>query len=101
MKTNPPTTNVDGTDITYAMEYEVGLQESGVFTPLMTIPGQLQDGGRYTAPIADLALDYGEHSIALRTFAKEDPARKSAWSESVEFVLSAEIPSAPLDLRVT
>ena len=108
MKTNPetmswtaPTTNVDGTEITYALEYEVGLEHNGVFAPIVTIPGQLKEGDRYTAPIADLPLEYGEHTIAMRSFAKEDPDRKSVWSAPVSFVLSEEIPNAPLDLRVT
>ncbi|GGE75794.1 hypothetical protein GCM10011533_30170 [Streptosporangium jomthongense] len=108
MKVNPetmswtaPTTNVDGTEITYALEYEVGLDQKGIFSPIVTIPGQLQPDNRYTAPIADLPLEYGEHTIALRSFAKEAPDRVSEWSEPVTFVLSAEIPRAPLDLRVT
>lgn len=109
MKTNPetmsweaPTTNVDGTEITYDLEYEVGLKtKEGPFDVIVTIPGQLQDGGRYTAPLSDLALDYGEHTIAMRSFAKDDLSRVSAWSEPVSFVLSEEIPNAPLELRVT
>lgn len=107
MKINPetlswtaPTTNVDGTEITYVLEYEVGLSENDMFVPIVTIPGQLADNDRYTAPIADLPLEYGEHTIALRSFAKEDPDRKSVWSAPVSFVLSEEIPNAPLDFRV-
>lgn len=108
MKINPktmsweaPTTNVDGTPITYALEYEVGLDQNGVLAPIVTIPGQLKEGDSYTAPIADLPLEYGEHTIAMRSFAKDDPGRMSAWSEPVSFVLSEEIPNAPLDFRVT
>ena len=98
-----PDTNRDGTPITYALQYEVGLDDAGGegYEALMTIPGQLQDDDRYEAPVADLGLEPGEHVIALRTFAKEDPARKSEWSAPVMFVISEEIPSAPLDLRVT
>lgn len=96
-----PTTNTDGSDITYLLEYEVGLDQDGVFAPIVTIPGQLTENGEYTAPISDLPLEYGEHMIAMRSFAKEDPARKSEWSDPVTFVLSEEIPRAPLDFRVT
>lgn len=109
MKTNPktmsweaPTTNEDGTEITYALEYEVGLKPpEGPFYVIVTIPGQLQEDDRYTAPIADLSLEHGEYTIALRSFAKENPERVSAWSNAVTFVLSAEIPERPLELRVT
>lgn len=109
MKVNPktiswtaPTTNVDGTEITYALEYEVGIDVAGEggYMPLVTIPGQLQTDGRYEAPIADLPLMEGEHVIAMRSFAKEDPELKSEWSEPVMFALKP-VPNAPLDLRVT
>ena len=108
MKVNPknllwqaPTTNVDGTPIDYALEYEVGLvSDAGVLEPLMTVPAQLQTGNSYEAPIGGLALDWGTYEIALRTFAKDDPARKSDWSQTVEFALSERIPNPPLELRV-
>jgi hypothetical protein len=98
-----PKTNTDGTEINYALEYEVGIDTDllpGGYEPLMTVPGQLQDGDRYEAPVEDLGLEPGEHVVALRTFAKDDPARKSEWSEPVMFAISEEIPNAPLDLRV-
>ena len=108
MKVNPtklswkaPTTNVDGTPITYALEYEVGVvQTDGSISPLMVVPSQLQTDVGYEAPIADLQLDYGTYEIALRTFAKDNPQRVSDWSNPVEFAISQEIPSAPLELRV-
>jgi hypothetical protein len=105
MKVNPkviawsaPTTNTDGTQIAYALEYEVGQVLVGGIVPIMVVASQLQEGGKYNAPITDISLDYGEHTLVLRTFAKDDPERKSDWSASVTFALSAEIPSAPLDL---
>ena len=109
MKINPtklswqaPVTNVDGTPIDYVLQYEVGLMDAqGVLQPLIVIPAQLQSGNEYEAPIADLQLASGStYNIALRTFAKEDPARKSTWSNKVEFAISDRIPNAPLELAV-
>lgn len=109
MKINPeklawtaPKTNVDGTPIDYALEYEVGLQdEEGALVPLMVVPSQLQTDEGYEAPIADLGLESGKvYRVALRTFAKEEPKRVSAWSDVVSFAISDRIPSPPLDVRV-
>lgn len=107
MKLNPttlswkaPTTNLDGTPIDYELEYEVGADDGKAYVPLMTIPGQLRQNENYEAPISDLLLDYGEHTIALRSFDKSMPDRMSEWSEPVTFTL-ATVPSRPLELRVT
>ncbi|MGK0524549.1 MAG: hypothetical protein ACI92N_002188 [Pseudomonadales bacterium] len=110
MKINPttlsweaPSTDAAGEAIDYELEYEVGItseRTEDYFAPLVTIPGQLREGKTYEAPISDLLLDYGTHTIALRSFAKEMPDLMSEWSEPVSFRLVA-VPSAPLDLRVT
>jgi len=108
MKVNPtklswkaPTTNVDGTPITYALEYEVGVvQTDGSISPLMVVPSQLQTDAGYEAPIGDLGLDYGIYEVVLRTFAKDAPERVSDWSNPVGFAISEQIPNAPLELRV-
>ncbi|WP_417500771.1 hypothetical protein [Marinobacter sp.] len=110
MKVNPttlswqaPTTNVDGSLIDYELEYEVGIagdSTEGDYAPLATIPGQLRERETYVAPIADLPLDHGEHTIALRSFDKAQPDRMSEWSEPVTFML-ATVPERPLELRVT
>lgn len=102
MSWNAPTTNIDGTPIDYELEYEVGLHtgEQGGYEPLLTIPGQLREGETYEAPISDLMLEHGENTIAIRSFAKQDPDRISEWSEPVTFRLQP-VPSAPLELRVT
>lgn len=100
---NAPTTNVDGTPIDYELEYEVGLAPEGAvgdYQPLVTIPGQLREDETYEAPISDLPLEYGEHTIAMRSFEKAMPTRVSAWSEPVTFMLQT-VPSRPLELRVT
>lgn len=109
MKINPsimswtaPTTNIDGTPIQYDLEYEVGLMDAKqVIQPLMVIPAQLQTGNDYEAPIDALDLVNGTYQIALRTFAKDDPKRVSAWSNPVEFAISEQIPNAPLALAVS
>ena len=105
MKWQAPTKNNDGSLIDYALNYEVGLEdENGKLQPLMVIPGQLQiqDGGDYTAPIADLGLAAGRtYRIALRTFAKDEPARKSVYSEMVEFAISDRVPNPPLGFAVS
>jgi hypothetical protein len=109
MKVNPkqliwqaPTTNVDGTPIDYVLNYEVGLSVDGKMEPLMVVPGQLQEGGDYNAPIADLGLTSGKaYSIALRSFAKEQPSRKSLYSDPVKFAISDRIPSPPLPFAVS
>ena len=109
MKVNPtilswkaPTTNVDGTPIDYALEYEVGLVGAdGSIAPLMVVASQLQTGDTYEAPIADLGLEVGQtYAIAMRTFAKEQPSRKSTWSAQVEFAISNRIPMPPLSVAV-
>lgn len=107
MKINPkrilwtaPTQNQDGTPIDYALEYELGVEIDGVVTPKLVIPAQLNGEGSYEAPIADMGFEFGQHNIALRTFAKDDPARKSVWSASVNFTLSRRIPNPPVDLRL-
>lgn len=110
MKVNPkrmswvaPTTNTDGTEINYDLEYEVGLlDENGDPQSLMVVAAQLrEETSEYQAPIADLQLEPGEHEITMRTFAKEDPDRVSQWSNPVGFVISREIPEVPLDLQVS
>lgn len=109
MKVNPtklkwlaPSENVDGTPIDYALEYEVGLEDSdGSLSALMVVASQLQSDDVYEAPIADLGLEAGRtYRIALRTFAKDEPQRKSAWSGRVEFAISDRIPGPPLSLAV-
>lgn len=107
MKINPkklswqaPTTNADGTPIDYELDYELGIQADGAITPSLVVPAQINDGGQYEAPIADMGFDYGEHVVALRSFAKSEPARKSAWSNTVNFTLSRRIPGAPKNLAV-
>lgn len=109
MKLNPttmsweaPITNVDGTPIDYMLEYEVGLageNAPGDYDPIATIPGQLRNGETYEAPISDLELTEGEHTIALRTFAKDTPERISEWSDPVSFMIMPA-PKPPLALRV-
>lgn len=110
MKTNPttmswnaPTTNIDGTEINYELEYEVGLENSeGSLEPLLTMPSQLSEDGAYEAPLELLGLDYGEHTVAMRTFEKDNPSRVSAWSNTVTYrTESTENPEAPLNFSVS
>jgi hypothetical protein len=106
MKINPtklswtaPTTNTDGTEITYDLEYEVGqVTSTGTIISIMVVASQLQPDGQYEIPLEDITLDYGEHTLVMCTFAKDNPYRKSAWSAGVSFILSAEIPNVPLGL---
>ena len=108
MKINPetlsweaPAKNVDGTPIQYELNYEVGISKNGEYKPLVVIAAQLtENDGEYEAPITQLNLEKGEHTIALRSFAKDNPDRKSQWSGPVSFVLSDEIPQSPLGVRV-
>ncbi|MFP3979147.1 hypothetical protein [Marinobacter sp. KMM 10035] len=113
MKINPttlswtaPTTNVDGSPIDYELEYEVGIEpkdveaEVGYYKPIATIPGQLRANERYEAPISELPLEYGENTIALRSFKKAVPELVSQWSDPVTFMLQP-VPERPLELRVT
>lgn len=108
MKINPktlswqaPTTNTDGTPIQYALEYELGVETNGAFVPQLTVPAQLNSDGRYEAAIEGMAFEYGQHTVAMRTFAKDEPARKSVWSASVNFTLSRQIPNPPMDLALS
>lgn len=99
---NAPTTNTDGTEIQYEVNYLVGIGTSAdTIEPMMTLPAQLQEDGRFEAPIELLALENGEHFLALKAFAKEDPERVSEWSAPVQFAISEEIPDAPFGLQVS
>lgn len=107
MKINPkklswaaPTTNQDGTPIDYELDYELGIEIDGVITPALIIPAQLNETGTYEAPIANMGFDFGEHVVALRSFAKLDPNRRSTWSNTVPFTLSRRIPNAPTNVAV-
>ena len=95
-----PESNVDGTPIDYDIQYEVGVKVNGAFEPKTTLSAQAKDG-RYEASLDGLGLGYGEHTIALRTFAKDDPARKSEWSDPVNFTISNQTPNPPMDVRIT
>lgn len=94
-----PTTNMDGSPITGTLEYELGVKAGDTFEPALVVPGQLQTDGNYQALVGQLSLGKGDHTIALRTFTKEQPGVKSSWSEPVTFTL-AGVPMPPLDLRV-
>ena len=85
-----------------SLEYEVGIAQDpeGEPEPLMVVAAQLREGTEYEAPIADLALGDGEHSIALRSFYKTEPALKSEWSDTVTFEINGSVPAAPLGLSV-
>lgn len=109
MLTNPstlswqaPLTNVDGSKITEELDYELGIaDENNDIAAVVTIPQQLQvEDGKYEAPIADMDLGPGEHTVALRAFVKSSPELKSEWSETVSFKL-AGVPEAPFDLQVS
>lgn len=108
MKFNPeklvwkaPTTNVDGTPIDYELDYELGVAGTdGTFAPVLVVPAQLQGDGYYNAPIAEMPFEKGGvYTVAMRSFAKDDRTRMSAWSNPVEFAISDRVPSAPLELR--
>jgi hypothetical protein len=97
-----PTTNTDGTPIQYELSYELGIQDAaGLIQPNVTIVGSLREDDKYVAPIADMGFESGSHTIALRSLAANDPLRVSDWSSTVQFFISDEIPSAPLDVAVS
>lgn len=84
----------------YPVDIELGELESGEFVPKFIVVGELQ-GDEYVAPLADMAFDEGEHTIALRAI---DPSRSagnvSGWSESASFEIRTEAPAPPLAVRV-
>ena len=110
MKLNPekliwtkPTKTVAGDAIPEdrVLEYEVGTVDAGEDPQaLMVVPGQLRSGEEYEAPIGDLGLEDGEHTLVLRSFYKEDPELKSQWSEAVTFRVDGSVPKPPLDVFV-
>ena len=110
MRVNPnkiswhaPTENTDGTPIEYALEYELGVKKDGEITAHTVVPAQLRDEDtpdEYEAPIEDMGFEVGEHVIALRAFAKDDPERMSDWSETLKFAISDEVPRAPFGLEL-
>ena len=98
-----PQNNVDGTPIDYPLEYEVGLaDENGDIQPKATIVGSLQaNDTTYEAPIKDMGLQAGEHEMAIRSFEKDNPLRKSVWSDTVNFTITKVLPEAPKNLQVS
>jgi len=79
------------------LSYEVGtVADDGETSPLMVVPGQLlEDDSTYEAPISDLKLDDGEHTLALRSFFTERPEFKSTWSNTVTVTITDEVPKPP------
>lgn len=98
LKWQAPTENTDGTPIDYALDYELGRESNGDFVPLAVFPGTLNQDGSYSAPLADFALDYGTHTMALRAINRDKPHLISEWSNSISFTLSTETPKAPFGL---
>lgn len=97
-----PDTDEAGEPIDYELDYELGVVDSdtGVVTPLMTLPYALTNDGRFEAPLADTSLGSGEHVVALRSVRRDLPELKSVWSDPVRF-LNAERPNPPLVLKVS
>lgn len=97
-----PTTNIDGTPIQYELSYELGVvQSDGSITPHVTVVGSLRESEDYIAPLSDMNFSQGEHVVALRSMAADEPSRVSEWSEQVGFIISDEIPKPPLALAVS
>lgn len=97
-----PTTNTDGTPIQYELSYELGVVgPQGDIQPYVTVVGSLRETDDYVAPISDMQFSAGEHQVVLRALAENDPQRASEWSQPVTFIISDEIPNAPLDVAVS
>lgn len=95
-----PTVSEDGTAIDYPLNYELGEADAdGNFQPLVSIVGTLQDD-HYEAPVSDMTWTPGNHTVALRAINGEDTSKVSPWSNSVTFLWSDRVPSAPLAFSV-
>lgn len=102
---NAPLTAVDGTPYTQAeidsFIYELGYRANPgeQFLPHASFPGTLNPGGKYEADFVDMpGLPTTPVEVALRTVdASEDPALKSAWSETVPLDLGS-VPNPPTNL---
>jgi len=96
-----PTKNVDGSAITYEIDYEVGFSdEQGAFQPYMVVVGSLREDGQFVAQISDMALDDGVKVLAMRAIRRDLPALRSAWSRPVEFEIARSEPDAPFNVAV-
>ena len=95
-----PTQNVDGTPITSPLDYELGQLVGGEMQPMVVIIGELQPDGLYEAPVSDMSFEEGEHTVALRAINVDRPESVSDWSNQVTFIISDEVPEAPLDFSV-
>jgi hypothetical protein len=99
-----PTKNTDGTNITYALDYEVGVQQpDNTITGVLTTPGSLNPQGQYEVLVADVAAisSIGSHTVAVRAINRAKPTEKSVWTNTLTFVNSTETPEAPLAFTVS
>lgn len=91
-----PTENTDGTPITYALAYNLYVND------LLTasFPGTLNADGEYEFLFAELGSPLPleqTHTVALTAFSTANPERESAKSAAVE-VFFFKIPKAPFGL---
>lgn len=98
-----PTKNVDGTPITYSLDYDFEAREvGGTFAVIFTTPGHLNPDGKYTAPISDMPFfELGKsYEVGLVAVNHAAPADRSVRSNTVSFTLVDTTPQPPLDFSV-
>lgn len=99
LKWSAPAHNTDGSEITEPLNYTLGVAgEDGEFTEALSFPGALNQDGTYQVAFADLALENGAHTIALRAFYLGQPDLHSDWSGSLDIILGMAAPNPPFGL---
>ena len=91
-----PTENTDGTPITYALAYNLYVNDLLV----TSFPGTLNPDGEYQFLFSELGAPLAPeqtHTVALTAFSTANPTRESAKSAAVE-VFFFKIPQAPFGL---
>jgi hypothetical protein len=99
-----PTKNVDGTPITYALDYTFYANKVGDQpVAILTTPGSLNPQGQYEAPIADMPFFVPGFSYETRLTARQhdNQANESAKTNPLTFALTDTTPQSPLDLAVS
>lgn len=100
LKWKAPTEDEAGNPIDYELDYEVGIEDNGVFVPVMVVVGSLRPDDWYEAPLSQLALDDGVYTLAMRALRRDAEGVMSDWSVPVVFEVEFDRPKPPFGLAV-
>lgn len=104
---NAPTEREDGSPISIALDYEIGVKYPGetTITPLMVVVGELQEGGNYVAQIdkADLPRDT-VIELFMRAIDRQSEGEAddlySRWTDESILIKFVAVPNPPTNFTV-